>query len=377
MRALIDEFNTTHRDKIHVNYTELQWSDGRDKIKQALSAGTGPDAFFINAGLEPALVDGKVLAPLDKLGFTEQDTGRYSALAQVNTVDGVMYAAPLYFEAMVLIYRPDILKQYGITAPPTTWDQLKADAKKITTESGGKVLGFQLKGMDDHLNAINLNWQTFLLQAGGKLTTNNRSTQNTQAGQAALQYLRSFYAEGISKPGVSAEKGFPAGNVAMYTFLPKTAALAEKAGLKYGTGWAIAPLPKGPVNGKGWMSGHALAGNSKTKHPKEVGEFLKWMTSPHNSVKYMEFYEFHPYDEAKLTPSEREAIEKAFAENPIWAPLREQMALNDPQGLLDFRHGSAQRWPSQSKHIVAALNGQEPIEAALSAIDADIDKAAS
>jgi ABC-type glycerol-3-phosphate transport system substrate-binding protein len=375
MIALVDEFNES-QDDVFVEYTVLQWADGRDKIKQAVAGGTGPDVFFINAGLDSALAEGGRLLPVEQLGITDEELAAFTPLIEANVYGGELLAVPLYFETMMLLYRPDILAEYGFDEPPATWEQLREIAATITEESGGDVLGYQLKGMDDHLNAINLTWQMFFQQAGGQLVTDGASSQDSPEGIEALEYLREFYESGTSRIGVSAQQGFAAGDVAMYSFIPKTADDAVQVGLEFGEGWSVAPNPVGPDNGAAWTTGHSLAANAGTEHAEAAGEFIRFMTSPTTSLQYMEFNQLPPYELDALPAKDADAIREAEAADPIWALVREQMARDLPDQLDDYRHGDAARWPTQSRNIVAALSGDISVEEALRAIDADIDAAA-
>ncbi len=52
-------------------------------------------------------------------------------IIQNDTIDGKLVAMPWFGDFGILYYRTDLLKKYGYTAPPKTWTQLFAMAKKI------------------------------------------------------------------------------------------------------------------------------------------------------------------------------------------------------------------------------------------------------
>ncbi|MFF0483230.1 ABC transporter substrate-binding protein [Streptomyces sp. NPDC004435] len=379
LKELVDDFNTSQKD-VKVELTQLEWKDGRDKVKQAIAAGEGPDVWLMNNGLELEYLKAGAIAPLDKLGYTEAETGAFLDLAKVDEYEGKLYGAPLYFDAGVMLYRTDVLEKYGYDKPPATWDELKTTASAITQESkadGSGISGWQFKGMDDHVNAINSTWESFLCQAGGSLTSPDykKSTQNTEAGKTAMNYMRSFYQDKTSPVGTSALNGFVDGKVAMFPFFQSVIANVEAGGAKTKGKWAVAPMPKGPASGCSMVGGHSLVANSRGEDLKAAGTFMKWLASPEQSVRYMDFHAIFPYDPAKVAPAVKTLHDRKVKSNPNWTPILEQLGRNTPDLLLQDRHGWATRWEAQKASVVAGVNGQLPVDEALKSIDDEVGKA--
>ncbi|MET9402365.1 sugar ABC transporter substrate-binding protein [Kitasatospora sp. NPDC002965] len=373
VKALVDEFNAS-QGKVKVELTLLEWKDGRDKIKQAIAAGKGPDVWLMNNGLELDYLKAGALAPLDKLGYTAADTEKFLPLAKVDEYDGKMHGVPLYFDVDVMLYRTDVLQQYGIAAPPKTWDELKSTAATITSksaEAGKKVAGWQFKGMDDHLNAINSTWESFLCQAGGTLTTPDfkASTQNTEAGRTAMEYMKSFYTEKISPVGTSALNGFISGDVAMFPFFQSVIANVQTGGAKTEGKWAVAPMPTGPKSGCSMVGGHSLVAGSASKNLQGAGTFMRWLASPERSAQYMDFHAIFPYDLGKVDPAVKATVDGKVKADPNWAPIFEQLARNTPDLVLQDRHAFQARWDAQKANIVAGVNGQASVDKALKTVD--------
>ncbi|MFE2729406.1 ABC transporter substrate-binding protein [Kitasatospora sp. NPDC059327] len=379
VKALVEEFNAS-QGKVKVELTLLEWKDGRDKIKQAVAAGKGPDVWLMNNGLDLDYLKSGALAPLDKLGYTAADTDRFLPLAKVNTYDGKTYGVPLSFDVGVLLYRTDILQQYGFSAPPRTWDELKSTAAAITTKSaaaGKKVNGLQFKGMDDHLNAINSVWESFLCQAGGSLTSPDfkTSTQNTEAGRTAMDYMKSFYADKISPTGTSALNGFISGDIAMFPFNQSVIANIKLGGAKTEGKWAVAPMPAGPKSGCSMVGGQSLVAGAAGKNLAGAGAFMRWLASPERSAQYMEYYGIFPYDLSKVDPAVKATVDGKAKADPNWNAIFEQLGRNTPDLLLQDRHAFQARWDAQKANIVAGVNGQAPVDKALKTIDEAVGQA--
>ena len=377
-QEMVDAFNA-QSETTEVELTMLDWSSGREQIKQAVASGAGPDVFYIGAGLDIAYIDGGLLLPLDEHGYSEEDIGKYTDLIEGNMVDGHLLAAPITYENYVLYYRTDVLEQFGFDAPPTTWEELKSMAKTITEGSNGEIMGFQFKGADDQLNAINYSWQTLLAQNGGQLMDleTMQSTENTPEAQEALEYMKSFYTEGISTMGTSSNNGFREGKVAMYMFTngPMTSEGFVDDQNMAGK-WAIAAPPAGPDNAGGYLGGHALAVNAACETPENAVEFVKAFTSPENVPTWLNaFYGVQPYDLEKLSDSEQQAIEAIFEQEPAyWEAINQSADACTADFMIQSRYGYTARFDGQKRLIIAALTGEMEIEQALSQLDTEINQ---
>ncbi|MFI5527099.1 ABC transporter substrate-binding protein [Kitasatospora sp. NPDC051853] len=378
LHKLVSDFNVS-QGKVTVELTVLDWQSGRDRIKQAVLAGTGPDVWLSNNGLEDDYLNGRHLAPLDELGYTTEDLARFLPMAKVNEHEGRLYGAPLYFDAAVLFYRTDILRKYGHPAPPTTWAELKSTATAITTRSaasGKRISGWQFKGMDDHLNAVNATWSTFLCQAGGSLTSPDfrTSTQNTEAGRTAMNYMKSFYADRTSQEGLSALKGFVDGEVAMFSFYQSAISDIVAGNEKTLGRWAVAPMPTGPRSGCSAVGGHSLVARSGLPDPGAAGSFMRWLASPRHSTRFMEFHGIYPYDTSRTDPETKVVVDSFYRTDPTWAAVSEQFARNTPDLLLQDRHAFAVRWESHKSAVPDGVAGRTGVDQALALIDERVDR---
>jgi len=377
VRAYVEEFNDA-QDEVVVEFTGLQWADGRDKIIQAVGAGTGPDVFIM-APVNQDFLSAGALATLPELGYTDEDVDPFlDIIESAAGHDGEVYGVPIGYYANVLYYNQTILSEYGFDGPPETWEELKETAATITTESaaaGDPVMGFQIKGMDDHLNAINHTWANFFYAAGGEQLADDftAGNANTAAGVEALEYLKSFVSEGITTPGPNAVGGFIDGTVAMFAFqqlhLPEIAA----SGLT--DEWSLAPLPEGPENSSGYVDGEFLVANAASENLDAAGVFLRWMTSPEQAVRYMERAPIFPYELDKVDADVRAAVEGILDDDPRRAALIEQLGNASGENMMFERYAQAARWEAQKQYLVAAINGDMAVEDALAAIDAAVTEA--
>jgi multiple sugar transport system substrate-binding protein len=139
----------------------------------------------------PDWISQGLLAPLDdwiaQRGF---DTSQFyeGYLNAFKGTDGKTYGFPKDGNTIGMAYNSDMLTAAGITTPPATWDDLVADAPKLT--SGGKK-AFCLSSTLDRALA-------FIYQGGGGLLTDDKkaSAIDTDASKAAIKWYLDLFKNG-------------------------------------------------------------------------------------------------------------------------------------------------------------------------------------
>ncbi|MGF7049633.1 ABC-type glycerol-3-phosphate transport system substrate-binding protein [Paenibacillus sp. DS2015] len=382
LKELTAAFNAQSPD-VKVEMTVLDWEKGREKIKTGMISGDGPDVFYLANGLDQAYIDGKVLASAADAGISEERLAQFDPLSNMNSIDGNIYALPLNFDVSVLYYRKDMLKEAGFDNPPTTWEELKSMSKAISKDTNGDgkpdVMGFQLKGADDHLNAINFSWQSMLAASGGSyINAEGKSGMNSPEGIEALNYLQSFYTEGISTVGPSSVTGFAEGKIAMFFFVQNVGDVnkwSENADL---TGkWGMAPMPKGPNSSASYVGGHGIGINAGSKDVKAAGKFVEWFASPENSVDFMDNgMGIPPYNLDKIDAATKQKIqEKIDTDKENWDAIYAQLAASSPDLSIQGRVGYSARWDAQKVELLSTIIGDVTPEEALSNLDKRINQA--
>jgi multiple sugar transport system substrate-binding protein len=136
---VVDNFNKDH-DDVQVCWTNAgAGGDEYDKFQTAISAGSGaPDVVMVEADRIAPFQVQDALVDLKDLGYSDvKDNFSDGAWKDVSVGDGV-YGAPIDGGPMGMIYRKDVFEKYGITTPPTTWQEFEAAAQKVK-DAGGPV----------------------------------------------------------------------------------------------------------------------------------------------------------------------------------------------------------------------------------------------
>jgi trehalose/maltose transport system substrate-binding protein len=230
--------------------------------------------------LAPYLVD---LKP--KLG--KQSKIHAAGIVAADTVKGKLVGMPWFGDFGLLYYRTDLLKKYGYKAPPKTWNQLFAMAKKIQAgeqKSNPSFYGFVFQGNSyEGLTCDSLEW--LASAGGGHFIDNGKVDVNNAKAKKILDAMRNQIGK-ITPRGVTTyqedqtEHAFDNGDAAFARNWPYQYGIGATAGSKVKGKFSVAPLPHG-TNGTSvaTVGGWQLAVSKYSKHKNAAIEFVRYMTS--------------------------------------------------------------------------------------------------
>ncbi|WP_127792695.1 ABC transporter substrate-binding protein [Agromyces sp. LHK192] len=138
--GVVDLFNETH-DDVQVCWTNAgQGNDEYTKFSTAIEAGSGaPDVIMLESEVLSSFSIRDALVDLSEYGAADVE-GDYTAGAWKDVSSGdAVYGIPVDGGPMGMLYRKDILDQYGIAAP-TTWDEFAAAAQALKDAGAPGVL---------------------------------------------------------------------------------------------------------------------------------------------------------------------------------------------------------------------------------------------
>jgi multiple sugar transport system substrate-binding protein len=220
------------------------------KVLQQSSSRTLPDVLMLdNPDLQQIAATG-ALSPLSNYGLSAD--GYAEGVADASTYEGELYGLQPIANTIGLFYNKDILDKAGVK-PPTTWDELKTAARKLTA---GKQYGIAFSAPADYEGT----WQflPFMWSNGGD--EKNIATPETAA---ALQLWVDLVTNGSASRSVvnwsqaDVNDQFKAGNAAMMVNGPwQFPVLNEDSSLHY----EVVPTPApeagatvvSPLGGETW-----------------------------------------------------------------------------------------------------------------------------
>ncbi len=203
-----------------------------------------------------------------------------------DTVNGKLVAMPWFGDFGILYYRKDLLKKYGYSAPPTTWAQLGAMAKKIQDgerASNPNFYGFVYQGNSyEGLTCDSLEW--LASSGGGQFIDGGKVTINNPKAAAILNLQRSWVGNIVPQAVTTyqeedARNAFDSGNAAFMRNWPY--AYSASKGTPVDGKFGVAVLPhSGKSPSVGTVGGWQLGISKYSKHVGAATEFVRWMTSP-------------------------------------------------------------------------------------------------
>lgn len=279
---VVDLFNETH-DEVQICWTNAgQGNDEYTKFSTAIEAGSGaPDVIMLESEVLSSFSIRDALVDLSEYGASDVEKN-YTAGAWKDVSSGsAVNAIPVDGGPMGMLYRQDILDEYGI-ATPTTWDEFAAAAETLQASGAPGVLAnFPPNG-----RAFT---QAMFAQAGSapfEYDSANALEIGIEVNDEASKDVLAYWSELTASDAVAVDEAFTAdyntklvdGTYAIY--------LAAAWGPGYLQGlegaqedaiWRAAPLPQwdaaNPVQ-VNW-GGSAFAVTSQAKDPEAAATVAK------------------------------------------------------------------------------------------------------
>lgn len=275
----------------------------QDSVAKALTAqkgGNPPQVAVLLSTDMFTLIDQDAIVPMDSFVKTDADRkwldSFYDAFMQNSRTNGKTWGIPFQRSTIVMYYNKDLFKKAGLNPDhaPGTWDELVADAKKLTVRSSdGQTSQW---GLEIPSGGAFAYW---LFQA---LTTPNKAILMNSAGNEvylnkpgvveALQFWHDLaYKDKVMPTGTidwgTTPQDFLVGKTAiMWTTTGNLTNVRKNAKFDFG----VAPMPKARADGQGGSptgGGNFYIFKDATPEQQQAAfKFAQWMTNPDNAAQW-------------------------------------------------------------------------------------------
>jgi multiple sugar transport system substrate-binding protein len=242
--AFWSKFAAAYKAKtgINLDVQVVSWDDIDQQSSTMIQNNAAPDILNLNAYASYA--KDNLLYSSDDVLSASVKSDLLPNFVQSGTYQGKMYGMPDLSSARALFYNTDLFTKAGIAAPPKTWDEFTADAKKLTALGDGTV-GYAMPLGPEEAQA---EFSIWMFNNGGNWKTDGKWTINSPQNVDTLTFLKSLSVTDKvtqNNPGKTnrTDGAFPlfqSGKAGMVVgFSPLAATLDKDAKVHYAT----APMP--------------------------------------------------------------------------------------------------------------------------------------
>jgi multiple sugar transport system substrate-binding protein len=307
---------------VKINLQTTDWGSAFQKITTAAAAGTAPDIMLIGGIWTAPLAAKGVLFDVSEYVASWSDAEQYPDGVWADCrFEGGTYGIPMNLDSRTLVFRKDFFEEAGLdpASPPETWDDYKQAAQKLAVADGNNI---KRQGADWGINTSIGLQQSFAqayFQAGGQYYKEDGSGNfSSPEGVEALQWVVSFFEEGLSSTNIIAQSNAPqplvAGTGAM-TY--GNAGILQNAQT---TAADIVPLlAAGPPLRKNadseritsaWINKFAMSAN--TKNPDAAWKFLTHLSNKDNTERQLQAMGLLPARSDLFDAPYLEGVDRAF-----------------------------------------------------------------
>ncbi len=302
------QFPAYKNTKVSVDW--IPWGNRVSDWTNALTSGKGgPDITELGNTDTPGIAaQGALAAITTNVKSWSDGSSLISGNLANDTIGTTNYAVPWFGGVRGIWYRTDEFKQAGISAPPTTWAQLVADAKLLQKKNPGT---FGLGAPSNYTNAI----VSFIWGAGGQVAVKQGgkwvAQLNTPASEAGIKFYSDMYLTEHVSPGKyigqtelgapgatsgGSDEDFAKGTLDMYIDGPWAQAQLETVSKQFAADWASFPIPSqnGPNPAPAFAGGSDLGVWAKSPNKQAAWDLISVMDSPANATTFANSQGFFP-----------------------------------------------------------------------------------
>lgn len=301
---------------VKVDVQAIPWDSAHDKLLTAVASKNGPDVVQMGTTWVPEFAAAGALADMEP--YIE----KYPDLKPENFFDGGVEAAkydgktvgiPWYVETRALFYRTDLLGDVGYPDGPKTWDELKDAGEKLVAKGGAGHYAMPIDAKDQIYTAI------FAWQNGSDLIDKDGQPEfNQPAYVEAVNYLKSFYDEGLTPKGSDLDTvaAFKDGTLPMFISGPWMMQTIKDKDPEIDGKWTVTTLPA-KENNTSAIGGSSLAIFNYSKNKDEAAKFISFMSGKDAQLKY--------YETSNSMPALKSAWDDDRFKDPMIAAFGKQL----------------------------------------------------
>lgn len=374
VKELVVDFEREYPD-IKVRVQQLPWSAAHEKLLTAHVGDVTPDIAQLGNTWVPEFVALNALEPLTAYSAsstTLKPEAFFPGIWATNVLGDTTFGIPWYVDTRLLFYRTDLLREAGITTVPTTWSgwrtAMEAVQRRQPTLKEPRMYGAFLPINEWNVPVI------LGLQAGSSLLRDDdtRGAFSQPEFKRAFTFFTDLYRDGLaprfgSNDVANLYQEFERGLFVFYISGPwQIGEFTRRMPPEMADKWATAAMP-GPTEG---VPGVSLAGGSslvifrESKQKDAAWKLIEFLSRPEQQARF--------YALTGDLPSRPDAWQQAkLADAPRTRAFYQQLFHVMPTPKIPEWELIATR---VFERVETVVRGGASVDAALSALDADVDR---
>ena len=322
---------------INIQYIRQSSQDYRERLQSSLAKGDGPDIFRWHNTWLPMLKSDLSPVPDTIYSPNEFATTFYPIVKKDVYFNGQYYGIPLMFDALALYVNEEIFQSDSTLKVPTTWDNLRQTAYKLTQRDdrgspirAGIALG-TASNVDNFSDILGL----MILQNAG-----DPGKPDSEAVISALKFYTLFASQDKtwSDQLPNSTYAFATGKTAMI-IAPSWRAIEIKA-INPQLNFKLYAVPQLPGTNINWATYWVEGVSKKSLYPEAAWDFVKYLSTREVLTKmYTLASQTRPFGE----PYSRQDMASLLQADPFVGSIISQAL-------------STQSWPLSSRTFDNGLN---------------------
>lgn len=265
---------------VKIERTYISFADIKNKLLLSSAGNQMPDIVWLDNPDHQAFAAAGILADItEEIKAWGQADNYFEGPWSSTMYEGKNYGVPIGSNNLALYYNVDMLEAANIE-PPTTWDELKAAAEKLTTND---VYGFSMTAVKTEEGTFQ--FLPLMYQAGSDI--DNFNSEGTIEAATLLQYMASnnfMSKEALNQKQSDTVVQFSTGKTAMMINGTWQIPLLRKEGK---VNWNVVQLP---INKQGGtiLGGENWAITSASKHKDIAFDIIKFANEPENLKSFLQ-----------------------------------------------------------------------------------------
>lgn len=297
---------------VTIKVTAVPWDSAQNKYQTAVAGGTTPDIGMLGSDWMPTFSNALSPTP-DAIDTSDM----FPFAVGTTEFDGTRYGVPWYVETRLLFHRVDLMQAAGFEEFPTDWHGLHDLAAAYQT--GGAEYGIALPsgGWNSFLGTLPFAWSN-----GAEIMNADETewTLDTPEIAGAVDYVDSFFVDGLANPNPDSESGsiasrFVDGSVPMFLSGPwDVPGLIDAGGEEFADKFSVAQIPAAPGGtSTSFAAGANLVVFEKAKNPDAAWKVIQWLSQPDVQVEWFKTVNGLPsqqaaWDDPALTEDPKVAV---------------------------------------------------------------------